>query len=35
VNERGSNMEDNERPNPREEQNKRNRKKYKSHEGPF
>jgi hypothetical protein len=35
VNERGGNMEDDERPNPREKQNKRNCKKYKSHEGPF
>lgn len=31
MNERGSNMEDDERANPSEEQNDRRRKKYKSH----
>jgi hypothetical protein len=36
VNERGCHMEDDECPNPREEQNKREGKKYKSHlQSPF
>ena len=35
VNERGGHMEDDECPNPHEEQNKRDGKKYKSHQNPF
>jgi hypothetical protein len=35
VNQRGSHMEDDECPNPRKEENKRDSKKYKSHQNPF
>ena len=35
MNERGSNMEDDERANPSEKQNDRRRKKYKSHKDLF